>query len=156
MAGDPTEDIRVVIRGGTWMSRAETEITAEAAVGEGAMVKTPTPPHQDGHKLGAAERTNTKEVGRRRRDDGLRGMGKPPWGQPLAPTGEGGASHSAPTEEGEKSVGMGKPPWGQPSPPTGEAGASHLAPTEEGEISLGTAIRRPQEKLGPAIGAHRP
>ena len=34
MARDPTEDIRVVIRGVSWMSRAETEITAEeAAVG---------------------------------------------------------------------------------------------------------------------------
>ena len=28
----------------------ETEITAEAAVGEGAMVQTPPPPNQDGQK----------------------------------------------------------------------------------------------------------
>ena len=50
MAGDPTENIRVVIRGVSWMSQAETEITGEAAVDEGEMVKTPTPPHQDGQK----------------------------------------------------------------------------------------------------------
>ena len=55
--------------------------------------------------MGAADRTDAKEVGRRRRDDGLREMGKPPWGHPSAPTGEGGASHLEPTEEGETSVG---------------------------------------------------
>ena len=59
MAGDPTEDIRVVIRGVSWMSRAETEITAEAAVGEGAMVQTPTPPTKTDSKLGEAVRTDT-------------------------------------------------------------------------------------------------
>ena len=32
------------------MAEAETEITAKAAVGEGAMVQTPPPPHQDGQK----------------------------------------------------------------------------------------------------------
>ena len=50
---------------------------------------------------------------------------------------------------------MGKQPWGQPSAPTGEGGARNLAPTEEEETSVGTAIQRPQEKLGPAIVAHR-
>ena len=34
MDGDPTEDIRVVILGVSWMSRTETEITAEVALGE--------------------------------------------------------------------------------------------------------------------------
>ena len=55
----------------------------------------------------------------------------------------------------DRLMGMGKPPWGQPSAPTGEGGARHLAPTDEGESSVGTAIWRPQEKVGPAIGAHR-
>ena len=50
MVRDPIEDIQVVIGGVSWMSRAETEITAEAAVGEGEMVQTPTPPHQYGQK----------------------------------------------------------------------------------------------------------
>ena len=47
---------------GTWIVRtaqdsvvggaeAETEITTEAAVCEGVMVQTPTPPHQDGQKI---------------------------------------------------------------------------------------------------------
>ena len=71
----------------------ETEITAEAAVGEGEMVQTPPPPPPPTHthtktdrKLGAADRTDAKEVGRRRGEDRLRGMGKRLWGQPSAPT----------------------------------------------------------------------
>ena len=57
----------------------ETGTTAEAAVREGAMVQTPTPPPTDtDRKLGAADRTDAKEVGWRRRDDGLGGMGKHP------------------------------------------------------------------------------
>ena len=80
------------------VAAVETEITADVAVGKGAMVQTPTPPPtKTDRKLGAADRTDAKEVGRRRRDDGLRGVGKPPCGQPSAPTGESGASHSAPT-----------------------------------------------------------
>ena len=82
------------------MVEAETEITAEAAVGEGEMVQTPTPPTKTVRKLGEADRTDAKEVGRRRRDNGLRRMGKSPLDQPLAPTGEVGAIHSAPTGEG--------------------------------------------------------
>ena len=50
MARDPTEDIQVVIYGVSWMLRAEVEITAEAAVGEGVMVQTPTHPQQDREK----------------------------------------------------------------------------------------------------------
>ena len=57
------------------VAEAETEITAEAAVREGAMVQTPTPPTKKYRKLGAAERTVVKEVGRRRRNDGLEGWG---------------------------------------------------------------------------------
>ena len=76
MDRDPTEDIRVVILGVSWMSRAETEITAEAAVGEGGMVQTPTPPPtKTDRKLGVEVRTDVTEVGRRRRDYGLMGMG---------------------------------------------------------------------------------
>ena len=33
------------------VAAAETYITAEAAVGKGAMVQTPIPPHQDGQKI---------------------------------------------------------------------------------------------------------
>ena len=105
------------------VAATETEITAEEAVGGGAMVQTPNPPTKTKRKLRVADRTDAKEVDQRRRDDGLRGMGKPPWGQPSAPTGEGGYSH--------------------------------LDTKEEGETSMGPAIRRPQEKVGPAIGAHR-
>ena len=79
------------------VAAAETEITAEAAVGKGAMVQTPTPPTKTDKKLRAEDRTDAKGVVRRRQDDNLRGVGKPPWGQPLAPTGEDGAIHSAPT-----------------------------------------------------------
>ena len=46
--------------------------TAEAAVREGAMVQTPTPPIKTGRKLGAADRPVVKEVGWRRRNYGLR------------------------------------------------------------------------------------
>ena len=81
------------------VAEADTEITAEATVGEGVMVQTPTPLTKTDRKIGLADRTDAKEVSQRRRDDGLGGMGKHPWGQPLAPKGEGGASHSAPTEE---------------------------------------------------------
>ena len=54
---------------------AETEITEEAAVREGAMIQTPTPPTKTDRKLGAADRTDAKEVGRCRRNDGLGGWG---------------------------------------------------------------------------------
>ena len=53
----------------------ETEITAEAAVCEGAMVQKPTPPTNTDRKLGAEDRTVAKEVGRRIRNDGLGGWG---------------------------------------------------------------------------------
>ena len=42
---------------------AETLITAEAEVREGAMVQTPTPPHQDGQKT-RGSRQNGHEGGR--------------------------------------------------------------------------------------------
>ena len=50
------------------VAAAEMDITAEAAVGEGGMVKTstPTPPTKTERKLGAAVRTDMKEVGPRR------------------------------------------------------------------------------------------
>ena len=116
--------------------------------GRGGNGSNTNPPHQNGQKLGAADRTGAKEVGWCRRNDDLMGMGKPPWGQPSAPTGEGGASHSAPTEEGETSVepaiGANRRRWGQPFGAHRRRGnlrgASHSAPTGE---------------VGPAIGAHR-
>ena len=45
------------------VAEAETEITAEAAVCEGSMVQTPTPPHQDGHKTRGGGQ-NGREGGR--------------------------------------------------------------------------------------------
>ena len=54
---------------------AETEITEEAVVREGEMVQTPTPPTKTDRKLGAADRTAAKEVGRRILNDGLGGWG---------------------------------------------------------------------------------
>ena len=81
------------------VAEADTEITAKAAVGKEAMVQTPSPLTKTDRKLNAADRTDVKEVGRRRRDHGLGGMGKHPRsihphpqekvGQPSAPTGEG-------------------------------------------------------------------
>ena len=56
-------------------AEVETGTTAEAAVHEGAMVQTPTPPTNMGRKLGAVDRPVTKEVGRRRQNDGF-GDGK--------------------------------------------------------------------------------
>ena len=57
------------------MSRAETEITAEVAVGKGEMVLTPTPPTKTDRNLGAAVKTDKKEVGRSIQEDELMGMG---------------------------------------------------------------------------------
>ena len=58
---------------------AETEITAEAAVRKGGMVQKLTPPPtKTDRKLGAADITVAKEVGQRKRNDGLGGMGKHP------------------------------------------------------------------------------
>ena len=75
------------------VAATETYKTSEAAVGEGAMVQTPTPPIMTDRKLGAAVRTNENEVGRRRRDYRLMGMGtsvgkaigahRRRWGQPF-------------------------------------------------------------------------
>ena len=45
------------------VAASEMGKTAEAAVGEGAMVKTPTPPTKTYLKLGAAVRTDVTEVG---------------------------------------------------------------------------------------------
>ena len=50
----------------------ETGITAEVAVCKGAMVQKPTSPTKMGIKFGAGVRTVGKEVGRRRKNDGLR------------------------------------------------------------------------------------
>ena len=101
-----------------------TVTTAEAAVREGAMVQTPTPPTKTYIKLGLADRMDAKEVGWHRGDNGLGEMGKHPWGQPSAPTGEGGASQTAPTDKEETSVGPAidaqRRRWGHPSATTGE------------------------------------
>ena len=53
----------------------ETEITAEAAACKGKMFQTPTLPTKTDRKLGAEDRTATKEVGRRRLNDGFWGWG---------------------------------------------------------------------------------
>ena len=57
------------------MATAEMEKTAEAAVGEGEMVQTPTPPNKTDIKIGAAVRADAKGVGRSRQDDKFMGMG---------------------------------------------------------------------------------
>ena len=55
---------------------AETEMTVEAAVREGAVVQTPTPPPtKTDRKLEVADRMVAKEVGWRRQNDGLGGWG---------------------------------------------------------------------------------
>ena len=85
----PTGDTGTGAVIGTWSTRtsqylvadvadvatALTKKTAEAAVGEGAMVQTPTPPTKTDRKPGAVVRTDAEEVGWRRRDDGLMGTG---------------------------------------------------------------------------------
>ena len=45
------------------MAAAETDITAEAEVGKGEMVQTPTPPHKDGQKTRGGGQ-NGREGGR--------------------------------------------------------------------------------------------
>ena len=50
---------------------AEAGITAEAAVRDGAMVQTPTPPTKTDRKLREADILFGKEVGRRRRNNRL-------------------------------------------------------------------------------------
>ena len=68
---------------GTWRQRtarylvadvveAETGMTAEAAVREGAMVQTQIPPTKMGRKLGTADRPVTKEVDWSRRNNVLK------------------------------------------------------------------------------------
>ena len=57
------------------VAEAEMGKTAEAEVGVGEMVQPQTPPTKTDRKLGAAFRTDGKEVGRSRRDDGLMWMG---------------------------------------------------------------------------------
>ena len=105
------------------VAEAETEIMAEAAVGEGETVQTPPPPPTKiDRKLGAADRTDAKEVGRRRQDDGLGG-----WGNIR------GASHRRSQEK------------------VGPAISAHR---RRGNI-CGASHRLPQEKVGPAIGSHR-
>ena len=47
----------------TYMVEVETGTTAEAAVREGAMFQTPTPPHQDGQKTWGGRQTG-REGGR--------------------------------------------------------------------------------------------
>ena len=86
--GDPTEDTETgaeITAKETWrhsitgtarylvagVVEVETGTTAEAAVCEGGMVQTPNPPTKTGRKLGAADRTFGKEVGWRRRNNGL-------------------------------------------------------------------------------------
>ena len=53
----------------------ETVKTAEAEVGVGEMVQPQTLLTKTDRNLGEAVRTEGKEVGRRRRDDGVMGMG---------------------------------------------------------------------------------
>ena len=53
------------------VAEVETETTLEAAVHEGDMVQTPTPPTNTCRKLRAEDRPVAKEVGWRRRNDGL-------------------------------------------------------------------------------------
>ena len=56
----------------------ETGITAEVEVRKGAMFQTPPPPPptKTGRKCGAVVRTVGKEVGLRRKNDGLGGGGR--------------------------------------------------------------------------------
>ena len=49
------------------VAAAETVRTAEAEVGVGEMVHPQTPPTKTDRKIGAAVRTDKKEVGRRRK-----------------------------------------------------------------------------------------
>ena len=122
-----------------------TGTTEEAAVGEGAMVQKSTPPPTKmDRKLGAAVRTDVKEVGRRRQDDGLMGMvtsvcpavrlpqeklgpaiGRPQRGQYIES--EGGYLREASRQA-----------------PTGEGAASRQAPTDKRETSVVPAIWSPQ------------
>ena len=104
---------------------AETDKTAEAAVGEGAMVQTPPPPTKTDIKLGAAVRMDAKEVGRSRRDGGLMGMG-PPCGQPS---------------------GAHRRRWDQPF----GAHRRDNRLSRMGDTSVKPDVRRPQEKVRLAV-----
>ena len=113
------------------VSAAETEMMVGAAVSEGAMVQTPTPPTKMDRKLGVADRTDTKEVSWCRQDDGLNwdretsvglaiGAHMRRWVQPFG-------AH----RRDDRLRGMGKPPW-----------ASYWRPKEK----VGPDIWHPQEK----------
>ena len=73
MAGDPTEDIRVGIRGVSWILWAERGPRRSWGCAWGPWFKhnPPPPPTKTGRKLGAADRPVEKEVGWRRRNYGL-------------------------------------------------------------------------------------
>ena len=112
---------------------------------------TPPPPTKTDRNLGLAVRTEGKEVGWRRRDDGLMGMG---------------SSVRPAVRRPQENLGpaIGRPQRGQyielegrylreaiRQAPTGEGAAIHQAPTDERETSVRPAIRRPQEKVRPAV-----
>ena len=121
-------------------------------MGEGEMVQTPTPPPtKTDRKLGAAVRTDAKEVGWRRRDDVLMGMGtsvRPAVRRPQEKVGP--AIRRPQTGQYIESDG-GYLREAIRQAPTGEGAARRQAPKDEREISVGPAIRRPQEKVRPAV-----
>ena len=86
------------------------------------MVQTPTPPNKMDRKLRAAVRTDAKEVSRRRRDNGLMGMGTSVGTDIRRPQEKVGPTIRRHRQKGNLR-------GGRHSAPTGEVGSSRQAPT---------------------------
>ena len=75
--GDCTADIRVVIRGLSWLCLGQNRNYGGGGSGreDNGSKTNPPPPTKTDRKLGAADKTDVKELGWRRQDNGLVGMG---------------------------------------------------------------------------------
>ena len=122
---------------------AETGKTAVTEVGVGEMFQPqPPPPTKTDRNLGAAVRTEGKEVGQPRRDDGVTGMGSSVQPDVRRPQEKLGPAIRR-TQRGKyiESQG-GYLREASRQAPTGEGAASHQAPTDKMKTSVGPAIWR--------------
>ena len=133
------------------MAAAETDKAAEAAVGEGEMVQTITPPTKTDRKLKAAVRTDAKEVCRSRRDYALMAMGTSMGPAVRRPQEKVGPAIRSPQTGQFIELDGGNLRGASRQAPTGEGGSRRQAPTDERENYVGPVIWHPQEKVGPSV-----
>ena len=134
------------------VAAAETGKTAEAEVGVGEMVQpTPSPPTKTDRNFGAEVRTEEKEVGQRRRDYGVMGMGS--YVRPAVRRPQEKLGPAIGSQQRRQYIDLEEEYLREASrqAPAGEGAASHQAPKDERETSVGPSIRRPQEKVRPDV-----